>query len=137
MNRFKPFQRFVEDGLVWEDGHEEKIDVVIFCTGFRASLNHLKSLNIINPEGRIDTDGTKAKNMSGLWLVGYGNWTGFASATFVGVGRSAKKTVDEIQILPTLCWVVSVITKLICIPYIHVKFSALGISEFCRVSWYL
>ncbi|MDZ7650903.1 MAG: hypothetical protein U5K54_29300 [Cytophagales bacterium] len=34
--------------------------------------------------------------LPGLWLVGYGNWTGFASATLIGVGRSAKRTVDEI-----------------------------------------
>ena len=31
-----------------------------------------------------------------LWLVGYGNWTGFASATLIGVGRSARATVDQI-----------------------------------------
>jgi hypothetical protein len=31
-----------------------------------------------------------------LWLVGYGDWTGFASATLIGVGRSARATVEEI-----------------------------------------
>jgi hypothetical protein len=31
-----------------------------------------------------------------LWLVGYGEWTGFASATLIGVGRAARATVDEI-----------------------------------------
>jgi hypothetical protein len=31
-----------------------------------------------------------------LWLVGYGNWTGFASATLIGVGRSARATVEQI-----------------------------------------
>ena len=29
-------------------------------------------------------------------LVGYGEWTGFASATLIGVGRSARATVDEV-----------------------------------------
>ena len=33
-----------------------------------------------------------------ILLVGYGDWTGFASATLVGVGRSARSTVDEIVI---------------------------------------
>ena len=28
-------------------------------------------------------------------LVGYGDSTGFASATLIGVGRSARATVDE------------------------------------------
>ena len=44
----------------------------------------------------MDTDGTESKNVDGLWLVGYGNWTGFASATLIGVGRSVKTTVEQI-----------------------------------------
>jgi hypothetical protein len=28
--------------------------------------------------------------------VGYGDWTGYASATLVGVGRAARATVEEI-----------------------------------------
>lgn len=90
----RPFKRFSPDSLVWEDGHEEKIDAVIFCTGFRASLDHLSPLNI--KDGRVLTNGTKATNVDGLWMVGYGNWTGFASATLIGVGRSAKTTMEEI-----------------------------------------
>ena len=31
-----------------------------------------------------------------LWLVGYGEWTGYASATLIGVGRSARATVEQI-----------------------------------------
>jgi putative flavoprotein involved in K+ transport len=91
-----PFDHFTQDSLVWTDGHEEKISVVIFCTGFKASLRHLEPLNIITKEGKVDTEGTKARYLDGLWLVGYGNWTGFASATLIGVGRSAKSTVEEI-----------------------------------------
>jgi thioredoxin reductase len=94
----RPFERFTEDSLIWADGDEEKIDVVIFCTGFKPSLKHLASLNVINEDGKANTEGTKSKKVEGLWLVGYGNWTGFASATLIGVGRSAKKTVDEIKL---------------------------------------
>lgn len=97
LNSVRPFDHFTEHSLVWEDGHEENIDAVILCTGFRPSLTHLKNLDVINGDGRADTIGTKSKKVAGLWLVDYGNWTGFASATLIGVGRSAKKTVDEIQ----------------------------------------
>ncbi len=93
----RPFVRFTEDSLVWADGHEEKIDVVIFCMGFRASLGHLQELNVINAEGKVDTDGTRGTMLNGLWMVGYGNWTGFASATLIGVGRTAKASVDQIK----------------------------------------
>jgi putative flavoprotein involved in K+ transport len=92
----RPFQSFSADGLVWADGHEQKVDVVIYCTGFKASLDHLSRLATINHEGRLPTAETKAVNIDGLWLVGYGNWTGFASATLIGVGRSARATVEEI-----------------------------------------
>lgn len=97
LNSVRPFDHFAEDSIVWADGREEKIDAAIFCTGFKPALQHLSSLDVINPQGKVDTAGTKSKNVEGLWLVGYGNWTGFASATLIGVGRSAKKTVEEIQ----------------------------------------
>jgi putative flavoprotein involved in K+ transport len=92
----RSFSHFTEDSLVWSDGHEEKIDVVIFCTGFKASLGHLEALGVINEDGKVDTEGTRAIHVPGLWLVGYGNWTGFASATLIGVGRSAKTTVEQL-----------------------------------------
>jgi hypothetical protein len=41
-------------------------------------------------------DGTRSVREPRLWLVGYGNWTGFASATLIGVGRTARATVTEI-----------------------------------------
>ena len=73
------------------------MDAVIWCTGFRPALDHLKSLNILTDTGRINTKLTKALDIEGLWTVGYGNWTGYASATLIGVGRTAQQTVKEIQ----------------------------------------
>jgi putative flavoprotein involved in K+ transport len=96
LKSLRPFNHFTEDSIVWDDGREEKIDVVIFCTGFKPALKHLAGLNVINGDGKSDTHGTKSKLIDGLWFVGYGNWTGFASATLIGVGRSAKATVEEI-----------------------------------------
>lgn len=92
----RPFARLSSDAMIWPNGDEEKIDVIIFCTGFKPALQHLQPLNLINEEGKADTVGTRSKQVEGLWFVGYGNWTGFASATLIGVGRSAKATVDEI-----------------------------------------
>jgi len=96
LKSFPPFENFTEHSIVWHNGREENVDAVIFCTGFRPSLKYLTSLGIINANGRVSTEETKAKDINGLWLVGFGDWTGFASATLIGVGRSAKKTVDQI-----------------------------------------
>ena len=93
----RPFEGFTEGGVVWPNGTEETIDAVIWCTGFRPSLGHLQPLGVVGEDGRVDTDGTRSVLERRLWLVGYGDWTGYASATLVGVGRTARSTVEEIE----------------------------------------
>lgn len=91
-----PFERFYKKGVIWENGTKEPFDVVIWCTGFNASLDHLSSLTI-SENNKIDTKGTRSIKEPNLWLVGYGNWTGYASATIYGVGKTARETVAEIE----------------------------------------
>ncbi len=91
------FECLSAEGVVWPDGREERIDAIIWCTGFRPALDHLAPLNIIEPDGRILTEDTRSIREPRLWLVGYGEWTGYASATLIGVGRTAKETVEEIE----------------------------------------
>lgn len=95
----RPFTRFTENGVIWPDGREEKIDAVIWCTGFEHALDHLKPLDVIEPDGTITVDDTRSVREPRLWLVGYGEWTGFASATLIGVGRTVRETVNEIKSL--------------------------------------
>ena len=90
------FTRFTPAGVVWPDGCESPVDVVIWATGFRPALAHLQPLGVVDERGVVAVQGTRAVAEPRLWLVGYGEWTGFASATIVGVGRSARATVDEI-----------------------------------------
>lgn len=91
------FHRIYEKGVIWDNGRKEEFDSILWCTGFRAATGHLKGLASVSHSGKIKTSGTRALESTGLWLVGYGGWNGFASATLIGVGRSAKKTVEEIQ----------------------------------------
>ncbi len=93
----RPFARMTEDGVKWPDGTEESFDVIVWCTGFRPALTHLQQLGVVKPDGSVATEGTRASSYAGLWLVGYGEWTGFASATLVGVMRSARATAEEIK----------------------------------------
>ncbi|MCY4781654.1 ArsO family NAD(P)H-dependent flavin-containing monooxygenase [Sphingobacterium sp. UT-1RO-CII-1] len=85
------------DGVIWESGEQENFDAIVWCTGFKPATQHLESLNITDAEGKINVSGTKSNNIPGLWLVGYGHWTGFASATLIGVGRSARATIIEVE----------------------------------------
>lgn len=93
----RPFVAFTPDGVIWLDGHETSVDVVIWCTGFRPALDHLAPLNIAEADERIVVAGTRSVREPRLWLVGYGEWTGFASATIIGVGRTARTTVSDID----------------------------------------
>ena len=93
----RPFERFTVTGVRWPDGKEQAVDAVIFCTGFRPALDHLAPLGVVEQDGKAMTQDTRAVAAEGLWLVGYGSWTGFASATLIGVGRFAKQTVSEVE----------------------------------------
>jgi putative flavoprotein involved in K+ transport len=46
--------------VVWEDGTQTDVDAVIWCTGFRPVLDHLRDLGIVTPDGRIDVKGNRA-----------------------------------------------------------------------------
>lgn len=93
----RPFTRFTPDGVTWPDGSSTTVDTVIWCTGFRPALTPLSSLGLLNPDGKASMAGTRARDLPGVWLVGYGDWTGPASATLIGVTRYARATVEELK----------------------------------------
>jgi putative flavoprotein involved in K+ transport len=89
------FSRLDRGGVVWADGSRQDCDAVIWCTGFRPALRHLQPLRLHTRDGHVrvgGTSGTAALDEPRLHLVGYGDWTGPASATLAGVGPSAKAT---------------------------------------------
>jgi cation diffusion facilitator CzcD-associated flavoprotein CzcO len=89
------FTRLTATGVAWADGTEQGADAVIWCTGFRPALRHLRPLGLRTRNGRIPVGGppgTRALGEPRLYLVGYGDWTGPASATLAGVGPSARAT---------------------------------------------
>ncbi|MGA5452711.1 ArsO family NAD(P)H-dependent flavin-containing monooxygenase [Streptomyces umbrinus] len=90
------FVRLERDGVVWADGTMMSADAVIWCTGFRPALSHLAPLCLRGPRGHIPTAGTRAVAEPRLHLLGYGDWTGPASATLIGVGRPARDAAREI-----------------------------------------
>ena len=96
------FSRFTTTGVAWADGTDTDVDAVVWCTGFRPALGHLAPLRLRRTNGRVLTvprdgvPGTEAVGAPGLFLVGYGDWTGPASATLIGVGRTARATAADI-----------------------------------------
>jgi len=77
-------------------GTEQPFDAVVWCTGFRPELRHLRTL-LPSPRPRMREElRTASADVDGLYLLGYGDWCGPASATLVGVGVFARATVADI-----------------------------------------
>jgi hypothetical protein len=67
-----------------------------YCSSVQPSAGKPSSLGVLNTEGRVEVEGTHSIKEPRLWLVGYGEWTGSASATLIGVTRTARSTVSGI-----------------------------------------
>ncbi|WP_330241868.1 ArsO family NAD(P)H-dependent flavin-containing monooxygenase [Streptomyces sp. NBC_00525] len=93
------FASVTANGVEWADGTQAEADAIIWCTGFRPALAHLAPLGLRGSRGRISIRGTEAVGEPRLHLLGYGDWTGPASATLVGVGRPAREAVRDIAAL--------------------------------------
>ena len=90
------FRRLTATGVQWDDGSRSEADAIIWCTGFRPALAHLGPLGLRGPRGHVATAGTRAVGEPRLHLLGYGDWTGPASATLIGVGRPAREAHHQI-----------------------------------------
>lgn len=93
----RPFTAFHAQGVTWPNGEDERIDAVIWCTGFRPALDHLLPLGIVEADGRVAVENNRSTRQPRLWLMGYGDWTGAASATLVGVTRTAREMVGQLH----------------------------------------
>ena len=80
----------------WADGKVLHADVILWCTGFRSSLDHLAPLMLreagggITMRGRLATQVTKDPR---IHLVGYG-----PSASTIGANRAGGAAASELMV---------------------------------------
>ncbi|MEM7118136.1 MAG: NAD(P)/FAD-dependent oxidoreductase [Chloroflexota bacterium] len=91
------FQQFTSNGVVWDDGQHEKVDTVIFATGYRPSLDYLAPLDILKPNGFPKQKRGVAKDVRGLYFVGIPGQRNGASATLRGSGPDAQYIVRHLS----------------------------------------
>lgn len=92
------FANYTEEGVVWSDGGEEKVDSVIYATGYKPDVNYLTSQKTAldlsgNP---LHYNGISASS-EGLYYVGLSGQRSLSSATIRGVGADAKYVVKHIK----------------------------------------
>jgi cation diffusion facilitator CzcD-associated flavoprotein CzcO len=92
--RLPMFARVEPDGVRWADGRFERVDVILWATGFRPAVDHLAPLGLRSPEGGIalvpvpgNVQGaTTAERDPRVQLVGYG-----PSASTIGASRAGRQ----------------------------------------------
>ncbi|MEG0188353.1 NAD(P)-binding domain-containing protein [Algoriella sp.] len=95
LERFPMFSEITETGIKWEDGREEKADVILWNTGFKGDLEHLKDVVPREPDGGIIIDGrlaTRVAKEPRIHLVGYG-----PSASTIGANRAGSAATRELS----------------------------------------
>lgn len=92
LDRHPMFERLTPDGVAWADGTTLAADVILWCTGWRAALDHLAPLKLRGPGGGIVMDGTRVVAEPRVHLVGYG-----PSASTVGANRAGRAAVRELR----------------------------------------
>ncbi len=94
LNRLPMFSEILEDGVRWSDGTILRADVILWCTGFRSSLDHLAPLVLREPGGGITMTGKLATQVARdprVHLVGYG-----PSASTIGANRAGAAAAREL-----------------------------------------
>jgi len=91
------FERIEPDGVRWADGTFERVDVILWATGFRPAIAHLAPLHLRSAAGGIQLDrngrGTTAVADPRIQLVGYG-----PSASTIGANRAGRAAAKGVQL---------------------------------------
>jgi cation diffusion facilitator CzcD-associated flavoprotein CzcO len=94
LKRLPMFSEILEDGVRWVDGTIVHADLILWCTGFRSSLDHLAPLMLHEASGGITMTGRLATQVAKdprIHLVGYG-----PSASTIGANRAGAAAASEL-----------------------------------------
>jgi putative flavoprotein involved in K+ transport len=91
------FAGFWEGGVVWSDGSVERVDSVIFATGYRPQPAYLDRLGALDADGRLLQRGGRSTVAAGLYYVGFPKQRTAASTTLRGAGADARVVVSHLQ----------------------------------------
>ncbi|GAA4526678.1 FAD-dependent oxidoreductase [Brachybacterium paraconglomeratum] len=91
LERRPMFTALTPDGVQEADGSHTPLDVLLWATGFRHELRHLRPLSLHNPRGGITMDGTAVAHDPRIHLIGYG-----PGASTIGANRAGRAAVSRL-----------------------------------------
>lgn len=92
LERQPMFAAIEPDGVRLADGGFQPADVIIWATGFRPALDHLRPLGLTNEVGGIVMDGTAVAADPRIHLIGYG-----PSQSTIGANRAGRAAVTAVD----------------------------------------
>ena len=91
LDRRPMFTRIVPGGVIEADGTRTPVDAILWATGFRHELRHLRPLGLTGPLGGIAMDGTAVAVDPRIHLVGHG-----PGASTIGANRAGRAAVNRL-----------------------------------------
>jgi hypothetical protein len=96
LDRLPMFSEILEVGVRWPDGTFVRAELILWCTGFRSSLDHHAPLMLREPSGGITMTGKLATQVAKdprVHLVGYGP----SASTIIGANRAGAAAARELM----------------------------------------
>ena len=92
LRRRPMFIQITPDGVREADGSITALDAIVWATGFRHELRHLRRMGLRSEHGGIAIDGTTAVVDPRIHLLGYG-----PSASTIGANRAGRAAVNRLH----------------------------------------
>ena len=85
------FESIEPDGVRWEDGTFQPVDVILWSTGFRPELRHLAPLKLREKEGGVTVGEGSSWKDGRVFFAGYG-----PQASTVGANRAGRRIARQV-----------------------------------------
>ena len=85
------FDHLERSAVVWPDGSRERIDAIVWATGFRPDIRHLSPLRLHEKAGGVQVTSGAAERDPRIFFAGYG-----PTASTVGANRAGRTLARQV-----------------------------------------
>ena len=85
------FDHLERDAVVWPDGSRERIDAIVWATGFRPDIRHLSPLRLHEKAGGVQVTSGAAERDPRIFFAGYG-----PTASTIGANRAGRTLARQV-----------------------------------------